>query len=81
MVTPGSTVEAMPIHTFLPMVIGAPYVQLRLDGPTGWLMVIRFTLGAMNVLSPMVMPQRSKKVQHCWISTFLPTLRFLPKSM
>lgn len=81
MVTPGSTVDAISIHTFLPMVIGAPYVQFLFVGSAGWLIVIRFTFGAMNVLSPIVMPQRSKNVQHYCMSTFFPTLRFFPKSM
>ena len=53
------------IHTLSSMTIGRPYVALRLSGSGSWLMVMRFTLGAMNTSLPMVMPPRSKNVQPC----------------
>ena len=56
MVAPGVAVAFAPIHTFLPITIGAGLVCWRRSGSISWLRVASTMLWPIRVPSPVVMP-------------------------
>lgn len=56
MVTPGQTVALDPIHTRLPMTMGAGCISFLRSGSSSWFKVAGTTLWPIRLPSPMVMP-------------------------
>lgn len=78
MVTPCNMVAPAPIHAFFLIWIGFGANACLFSGSNGCPSDNRLTLGAINTLSSMVIPHKSRKTQSKFINTFLPIFMFFP---